>query len=273
MTDRERNERGRGRFGWPMARTTRGWATRATRSTSVPSGITRRSEHECGLVLRRANAGAVWTLRRTAGGTAAPALHVVDRPEYRWRGMHLDVSRHFFPVAGGRALHRPGRALQAQHVPLAPDRRPGLAAGDRPLSAPDERRRLPGRLAGRRPGGSSRTDGRPVCGWYTQDQVREVVAYAARRHVTIVPEIEMPGPRGRGARGLPAVRLRARPVRDAPALGHLDARSSARPSRPSASSTTCWARSRRCSPARTCTSAATRCPRTVWRHQPASWRR
>ena len=36
-------------------------------------------------------------------------------------------------------------------------------------------------------------DGRPHCGYYTQDDVREIVAYAAERFVTIVPEIEMPG--------------------------------------------------------------------------------
>ncbi len=153
-----------------------------------PSGVTLDANTGAGLFY------GVQTLEQMldgAGGALA-GVHVVDRPEHAWRGLHLDVSRHFFPVAVvERYVDLAARyKLNTFHWHLTDDQGWRL-----------EIRRYPrlttvgGCRAGTQAGGpgSQRTDGRPVCGWYTQDQVREVVAYAARRHVTIVPEIEMPG--------------------------------------------------------------------------------
>lgn len=126
-----------------------------------------------------------------ANGTLA-GVHVIDRPEYRWRGIHLDVSRHFFPVpVVERYIDLAARyKLNTFHWHLTDDQGWRLEIKRYPRLTT-----VGGCRAGSQAGGpgSGRSDGRPVCGWYTQDQVREVVAYAARRHVTIVPEIEMPG--------------------------------------------------------------------------------
>ncbi|MBC5815199.1 MAG: family 20 glycosylhydrolase [Candidatus Eremiobacteraeota bacterium] len=99
---------------------------------------------------------------------SAPAV-VFDRPEYAWRGIHLDVSRHFFEVAVVEryidiAAHY---KLNIFHWHLTDDQAWRL-----------EIKRYP-HLTGAGP-------------YYTQAQIGEVVRYAALRHVTVVPEIEIP---------------------------------------------------------------------------------
>ena len=104
------------------------------------------------------------------GAVSSPIVAIEDRPQLRWRGIELDVSRHFFPVSTVEryidvAAHY---KLNVFHWHLADDEGWRL-----------EIRRFP-RLASRDQS-------------YTQDQVRGVVAYARRRFVTVVPEIEVPG--------------------------------------------------------------------------------
>lgn len=126
-----------------------------------------------------------------AGTTSLAAITIVDSPVYRWRGIHLDVSRHFFPVGVIKryidvAAHY---KLNTFHWHLTDDqgwrieikRYPRLTSigGCRAQSEVDH--------------DATEFDGKPVCGHYTQDQIRDVVAYAKARFVTIVPEIEMPG--------------------------------------------------------------------------------
>ncbi|HEU4631197.1 MAG TPA: family 20 glycosylhydrolase, partial [Gemmatimonadaceae bacterium] len=133
------------------------------------------------------------------GGTAwtIPAVHVEDRPRFAWRGAHLDVSRHFMPrefvekYIDLMALHR----LNTFHWHLTDDQgwRLEIRKYPRLTEVGAWRTRT---LVGRRVSADStawRYDETPHGGYYTQDDVREVVAYAAARHVTVVPEIEMPG--------------------------------------------------------------------------------
>jgi hexosaminidase len=116
-----------------------------------------------------------------AAGTAwvLPALALEDRPRFRWRGSHLDVARHFLPVAFLKqhlelmALHK----LNVFHWHLTDDQGWRL-----------EIRRHP-RLA--QVGGNLPGPGR--CGFYTRSQVREIVRFAAERFITVVPEIDLPG--------------------------------------------------------------------------------
>ncbi|WP_232323563.1 beta-N-acetylhexosaminidase [Catenuloplanes japonicus] len=134
-------------------------------------------------------------LRRAAasdGPWTLPALEIEDAPRFRWRGCMLDVARHFMPVAGVLrmidliALHK----LNVLHLHLTDDQGwrleipgyPGLTAvgGWRPRS-----------MRGSRVHGEF--DERPHGGFYTADDIREIVAYAADRHVTVVPEIDLPG--------------------------------------------------------------------------------
>ena len=121
--------------------------------------------------------------------------HVTDRPRYAYRGAMLDVSRHFFTVARGGALHRRARALQAQQAAPAPQRRPGLAHRRRPLAAAGPARRA--HRGRRRPGGS-----------YTGADLRAIVRYAADRRRHGRPGDRHAGPRQRRARLLPRADLR-----------------------------------------------------------------
>ncbi|MFI7112590.1 beta-N-acetylhexosaminidase [Nonomuraea sp. NPDC050227] len=120
----------------------------------------------------------------------APGVHIEDEPRFGWRGCLLDVARHFMTkhdllrFIDLMALHK----LNVLHLHLTDDQ--GWRV---------EIRRYP-RLtevgAWRREsqtGWNGAMDGRPHGGYYTQDDLREIVAYAAARHVTVVPEIDLPG--------------------------------------------------------------------------------
>lgn len=122
-------------------------------------------------------------------GWHLPAVSITDRPRYTWRGLHLDVGRHFAPVEFVKryidlmAMYK----FNTFHWHLTEDQGWRL-----------EIRRYPRltEVGAWRPetfGRWKTGDGIPHGGFYTQDEVREVVAYAAERHVRIVPEIEMPG--------------------------------------------------------------------------------
>ena len=79
-------------------------------------------------------------------------------------------------------------------------------------------------------------DGKRYGGFYTQDDIREIVAYAAKRHVTIVPEIEMPGHSLARAHRLSAVLLHGRAVQGTHRLGRREGRSTARATTPRSTS-------------------------------------
>jgi hexosaminidase len=125
-------------------------------------------------------------------GNRFTGVHIVDRPNYRWRGIHLDVSRHFFPVAVvERYIDLAARyKLNTFHWHLSDDQGWRL-----PIARYPRLTTAGGCRAGTQAGGpfSARTDAQRYCGSYTKSEVRQVVEFAARRHVTIVPEIEMPG--------------------------------------------------------------------------------
>jgi hexosaminidase len=109
-----------------------------------------------------------------------PAVHIVDAPRYGWRGAMLDVARHFFSVDEVKryidliALHKINRL----HLHLSDDQGWRLEIKSWPELA--------------RHGGASEVGGGPG-GYYTQEQYKELVAYAANHFVTVVPEIDMPG--------------------------------------------------------------------------------
>jgi hexosaminidase len=133
------------------------------------------------------------------GGTAwtIPAVRIEDRPRFAWRGAHLDVVRHFMPKSFVKryidlmALHK----LNRFHWHLTDDLGWRLEIRKYPkLTGVGAWRART--LVGRRVSADSTLwgyDESPHGGYYTQEDVREIVAYAAARHVTIVPEIEMPG--------------------------------------------------------------------------------
>jgi hexosaminidase len=123
--------------------------------------------------------------------TIAP-VQVQDAPRFQYRGMMLDVSRHFFPADFIKkyidllALHKMNRL----HWHLTDDHGWRIEIKKYPqLTAVGAWRN--GTVIGNYPG-QGNTNQR-YGGFYTQAEVKEIIQYAAQRHITIVPEIEMPG--------------------------------------------------------------------------------
>ena len=116
---------------------------------------------------------------------------ISDAPRFSWRGMHLDCSRHFFSVEFVKkfidllALHN----MNVFHWHLTDDQgwRIEIKKWPRLTTVGSQRS---GTIIGTN---SDIDDGIPYGGYYTQAELREIVAYAAARHITIVPEIDMPG--------------------------------------------------------------------------------
>ena len=132
--------------------------------------------------------------RREAAWTV-PCVHIVDYPRFAWRGLMLDVSRHFFSKEFVKQyIDRMARyKMNVFHWHLTDDNGWRIEIKGLPQLTQVGAWRVP-RLArwGTREApreGEAATDG----GFYTQDDIREVVAYAKQRFVTVVPEIEMPG--------------------------------------------------------------------------------
>jgi hexosaminidase len=155
-----------------------------------PSGVTIRGASPAGLFY------GLQTLRQLLpvdGSGRIPTVTIRDAPRFPYRGMHLDVGRHLFPVAFiKRYIDLLARyKLNTFHWHLTDDQgwRLEIRAFPRLTTVGAWRRET---VVGNqlRPYVG---DGRPYGGFYTQDQVREVVAYAAARHVTVIPEIELPG--------------------------------------------------------------------------------
>jgi hexosaminidase len=121
-----------------------------------------------------------------------PAVEIEDAPRYSWRGVHLDVARHFFPkswilrLIDLIALHK----FNVLHLHLTDDQGWRFPVQGYPLLTEigSWRRESPVGLAREK-----RFDGTPHGGFYTVADLTEIVAYAAQRHVTVVPEIDMPG--------------------------------------------------------------------------------
>ncbi|MCK4564817.1 MAG: beta-N-acetylhexosaminidase [Verrucomicrobia bacterium] len=118
-------------------------------------------------------------------------VEIRDVPRFGWRGMHLDVGRHFFAVDDIKkfidllSIHK----LNTFHWHLTEDQGWRVEIKKYPKLTTVGAYRASTPPYGNR-GGS---DGKRYGGFYTQDEIRGIVAYAAERHITIVPEIDMPG--------------------------------------------------------------------------------
>ncbi len=126
-----------------------------------------------------------------ARGSSLPYLQIEDTPRFAWRGIHLDVARHFFPVSVvERYIDVAARyKLNVFHWHLTDDQGWRIEIKRYPLLTKVGSCRAETELDH----DATEFDGKKYCGYYTQDQIREVVQYARKRFVTIVPEIEMPG--------------------------------------------------------------------------------
>ena len=141
------------------------------------------------------------TVAQLAVKKGVPCVDIADEPAYKWRGLMLDVVRHFFPIdflkrqvdvmAQYKFNRLPLHLTDAEGWRMEIKRYPRLtdSVAYRPIE----------------PWVEWRAQGMPYCakdapgaygGYYTQDELRSLVAYAAERGITVVPEIEMPGHSG-----------------------------------------------------------------------------
>ncbi|GAA3054994.1 beta-N-acetylhexosaminidase [Streptomyces glomeratus] len=121
-----------------------------------------------------------------------PGVVVEDAPRFPWRGLLLDVARHFTPKDGVlrcldlMAAHK----LNVLHLHLTDDQGWRLEIKRHPRLTEVGSWRSRSRFGHR---ASPLWEEKPHGGFYTQDDIREIVAYAAARHITVVPEIDIPG--------------------------------------------------------------------------------
>jgi len=138
-------------------------------------------------IFRDAPAGdTTWTI---------PAVTIEDQPRFGWRGAHLDVGRHFMPKEFVKkyidliALHK----LNTFHWHLTEDQGWRLEIKQYPKLTEVGAWRKETIVGRNRRDAQAQYDGRRHGGFYTQEDAREIVAYARARYITVVPEIEMPG--------------------------------------------------------------------------------
>ena len=165
-----------------------------------PEGIQIEAPAEAGLfygfqTLRQLLPADIYRKAPVGTGWEVPCVTIEDHPRFPWRGSHIDVARHFMPkefifkFIDLLAMHK----MNSLHIHLTDDqgwrieikKYPKLTeigsvndfGGPKPASSDGEEH------AGSQPHG----------GYYTQNDIREIVAYAADRFINVVPEIEMPG--------------------------------------------------------------------------------
>ncbi|MFI8377284.1 beta-N-acetylhexosaminidase [Leeuwenhoekiella sp. NPDC079379] len=121
-----------------------------------------------------------------------PAVSITDVPKYAWRGLHLDTGRHVSSIAfikeylDNMAMHK----LNTFHWHLTEDQGWRLEIKKYPLLTEVGAFR-DSTLVGHY--GTGKYDGKRYGGFYTQEEAKEIVAYAKNLYITVVPEIEMPG--------------------------------------------------------------------------------
>jgi hexosaminidase len=168
---------------------------------STPEGVTLRGGGSAGVfyaaqtLLQILPPEVYGHVRAKVPAWSLPCLSIKDRPRYGWRGMMLDVSRHFFPKAfvkkfiDGLAMHK----MNTFHWHLCDDQGWRIQIKKYPkltkISAwRTDREGMNWSVRPEQKPGEPATYG----GFYTQDEIREIIAYAVARNITIVPEIEMP---------------------------------------------------------------------------------
>ncbi|MBW8735038.1 MAG: family 20 glycosylhydrolase, partial [Asticcacaulis sp.] len=188
------------RTGGPKLLLARGGAIRFRRDPAIkgdeayslrvtPTGVTVSASTDTGLYY---GATTLWQLIAASRDGRIDAVTIDDAPAFTWRGVMLDSARHFQPPAYVKQLidRLAMEKLNVLQWHLTDDQGWRIQIDKYP--------RLTATGAWRQPAGAAGIDpktGKPVRygGFYTKAEIREIVAYAAARHVTIVPEIDMPG--------------------------------------------------------------------------------
>lgn len=137
---------------------------------------------------------AIQTIKQLTENKQIPCVEIEDQARFRYRGMHLDVARHFFSVStikkyiDALAYHKFNRFHwhltddQGWRIEIKKYPKLNEIAAVRKETLVGHARNKPEVL-----------DGQTYGGFYTQEEVKEIVQYAADRFITVIPEIEMPG--------------------------------------------------------------------------------
>jgi len=166
----------------------------AYRLVVTPNGIYVTTSDEAGKFY------AMQTLRQMVDGGKVPCVFIDDLPRFKWRGLHFDDCRHFFgkeelmKTIDAMALNK----LNVLHWHLTEDQGWRIEIKKYPelTTKGSVRPGSPKPEVLKTPGCKDHWENNNIPYgpyFYTQDDVREIVAYAAARHITIVPEIELPG--------------------------------------------------------------------------------
>lgn len=151
---------------------------------------------------------------------AVPCVIITDYPRFAYRGMHLDVGRHFFPVSFIKkyldlmAMHK----FNTFHWHLTEDQGWRIEIKKYPNLTKVGAFRKETSVRG----SETEFDGKPYGGFYTQTKIQEVVAYATSKHITIIPEIEMPGHASAALASYPELGCRGRGYEVATKWGVFD---------------------------------------------------
>lgn len=158
-----------------------------------PSGIIITASKPNGLFYGMQTLKQMLPIDSNAGKLEITAVDIKDQPRFAWRGNMLDVARHFFPVSFIKkyidilAMYK----INTFHWHLTEDQGWRIEIKKYPLLTETSHWReetMKGHY-----GSNQGMDGIGYGGFYTQDQCKEIVRYAAERYITVVPEIEMPG--------------------------------------------------------------------------------
>ncbi len=121
-------------------------------------------------------------------------MNIIDEPRFKWRGMHLDVGRHFFDISFVKkyidyiAMHK----MNVFHWHLTEDQGWRVEIESFPKLTEISAYRDES-LVGHYRDKPKKYDGKRYGGYYTKDEMKDIVTYARKRYITVVPEIEMPG--------------------------------------------------------------------------------
>lgn len=203
-----------GEEGYRLKATARGVEIRASRPAGLFYALQSLRQMLPQAILRGAKVeGTAWSV---------PACEIVDRPRFGWRGSHLDVGRHFMPVSFLKkhldlmALHK----LNVFHWHLTEDQGWRIEIKKYPkLTEIGAWRKATMVTPFPHRSEHLKFDGVPHGGFYTQEDVREIVRYAAERFITVVPEIEMPGHATAAIVAYPELGNGLRPPKEVP--GHF----------------------------------------------------
>jgi hexosaminidase len=161
-----------------------------------PSSIKIRANTKAGIIYGMQTVFQTLPAVRTNATLQVPAMEITDFPRFKWRGLHLDVSRHFFsPEMVKQYIDLlASYKLNTFHWHLLDDQGWRIEIKKYPELTEVGAWRVDhtDKVWAERPQAKA---GEPATygGYYTQEQIKEIIEYAARRNVTVVPEIEMPG--------------------------------------------------------------------------------